>query len=63
VAVNKYRYLFGERWQAPLARAIGVSGRTTRRWAAGQRVPDGVIDKLVDMAAKKSEAGKIYITK
>jgi len=53
----------GQRWQAPLARAIGVSGRTTRRWAAGQRVPDGVIDKLVDMAAKKSEAGKIYITK
>lgn len=27
--------LYGERWQSALARDLGVSDRTMRRWAAG----------------------------
>jgi hypothetical protein len=28
--------LFGNQWRCPLARALGVSERTMRYWAAGQ---------------------------
>lgn len=32
--------LFGPRWQTQLARAIGVTPRTVRRWTKGdQRIP------------------------
>lgn len=31
--------LYGPRWQSDLARAIGVSDRTMRRWAAGDGAP------------------------
>lgn len=31
--------LYGPRWQSELARAIGVSDRTMRRWAAGDGAP------------------------
>jgi DNA-binding transcriptional regulator YdaS (Cro superfamily) len=35
--------LYGPRWQCELARELGVSDRTVRRWIAGaQRVPSGV---------------------
>lgn len=27
--------LYGDNWQSPLSRLIGVSDRTMRRWAAG----------------------------
>lgn len=30
-------YLFGRRWQSPLARALGISGRHMRRLARGER--------------------------
>lgn len=33
--------LYGPRWQSELARALGVSDRTVRRWAAGAEVPVG----------------------
>ncbi len=29
--------LYGARWQSALARALGVSDRTVRRWLAGDR--------------------------
>ena len=29
--------LYGDRWQTPMARLLGVSDRTVRRWVAGQR--------------------------
>lgn len=35
--------LYGPRWQSDLARDLGVSDRTVRRWIAGTfDVPDGV---------------------
>jgi len=35
--------LYGARWQSDLARDLGVSDRTVRRWAAGSfAVPAGV---------------------
>jgi len=33
--------LYGPRWQSELARDLGVSDRTVRRWAAGEQpIPD-----------------------
>lgn len=32
--------LYGERWQAPLADALGVNRRTVQRWAAGDGAPN-----------------------
>jgi hypothetical protein len=29
------RALFGDRWQTPLAEALGVNDRTMRRWVSG----------------------------
>lgn len=34
------RLLYGERWQTPLAAALGVSDRTLRYWLAGTICPD-----------------------
>ena len=33
------RLLFGERWQTPLARALGVNPRTVRGWFSSRRPP------------------------
>ena len=39
--------LYGQQWQTALARDLGVSGRTMRRWVAGQfPVPVGVHAEL-----------------
>jgi hypothetical protein len=41
------RVLFGPRWQSELARGLGVSDRTMRRWVSGSSaVPDGIVQKL-----------------
>ena len=41
------RALYGTRWQSELARALGVSGRTIRRWLVGSSpVPAGIIARL-----------------
>ena len=31
------RLLYGDRWQTPLARALGVNPRTVRGWFSGRR--------------------------
>jgi len=31
--------LYGEQWQAPLARALGVNRKNIQRWASGQYEP------------------------
>ena len=39
--------LFGPRWQCELARALGVSDRTMRRWANGEwPIPGAIVDEL-----------------
>lgn len=49
--------LYGPRWQSELARDLGVSDRTVRRWSAGEhQVPDGVWDELwLRMSARCGE--------
>lgn len=51
--------LWGRNWQGPLARALGVSDRTVRRWASGDApIPDGVAREIRGIlgAAERSEA-------
>jgi len=49
--------LYGERWQAPLARDLGVTSRTMRRWVAGDgTVPDGVRADLIPLITQRKES-------
>ena len=44
-------------WQAHLARQLGVSDRTMRRWVAGTfQVPPGVADQIVWFCKKRGGA-------
>lgn len=43
--------LYGQQWQSALARDLGVSDRTVRRWAAGGKVPQGVYADLLWVCA------------
>lgn len=46
--------LYGERWQSELARDLGVSDRTVRRWVAGATpVPSGVFVDLLRMVTER----------
>jgi hypothetical protein len=43
--------LYGDRWQRSMARALGVSERTVRYWAAGHHpVPISLSPQLVGLA-------------
>ena len=61
--------LYGERWQLPLARDLGVSDRTMRRWAAGTHdVPAGIrleLERLTRDRASRLAAltGKLAATR
>ena len=47
--------LYGPRWQTELSRAIDVSDRTVRRWAAGaDDVPPGVYFELLSLLTEKA---------
>jgi hypothetical protein len=49
--------LYGERWQTPLARDLGVADRTVRRWVAGTSdVPAGLYVDLLRLTQKRSAA-------
>lgn len=49
--------LYGERWQAPMARALGVSRTTVLNWHAGRYpVPDDAMDRLREMLADRHDA-------
>lgn len=49
--------LYGERWQSPLARDLGVADRTVRRWVAGTSdVPAGLYVDLLRLTQKRSAA-------
>lgn len=49
--------LYGARWQSDLARDLGVSDRTVRRWAAGSfAVPAGVWDAIRDLLCERGLA-------
>lgn len=54
--------LHGERWQAPLARNLGVNLRTVQRWAAGQNEPSAtVVEQLRQMLAAKIERDRALL--
>ena len=46
--------LHGPQWQSALARDLGISDRTMRRWVAGTYpVPEGVRDDLLRLCAER----------
>ncbi len=48
------RALYGERWQSPLARDLGVADRTMRRWVAGSYpVPEGIAADLLKLVQER----------
>ncbi len=49
------RALYGERWQTPLARELGVADRTVRRWVSGEDMPKPGV--FADLAAIVAEHG------
>lgn len=49
--------LYGPRWQAELARDLGVSDRTVRRWVAGTtEVPAGLYVDLLRLTQERAAA-------
>ena len=54
------RALYGNRWQSALARDIGVTSRTVRRWAAGDPIPQGVWPDVLTLArARRAKIDKV----
>ena len=46
--------IYGAHWQTPLAKRLGVSDRTVRRWLAGDSpTPGGVFDQLQQLCDLK----------
>jgi len=44
----------GNRWQSQIARDLGVSDRTVRRWIAGEAaIPEGIERDIKALALKK----------
>lgn len=49
--------LYGPRWQADLARDLGVADRTVRRWVAGTSdVPAGLYVDLLRLTQERAAA-------
>lgn len=49
--------LYGPRWQADLARDLGVADRTIRRWVAGtSEVPAGLYLDLLRLTQERAAA-------
>lgn len=47
--------LYGARWQSELARDLGVSDRTVRRWVAGtSEVPSGLYLDLLRLTQERA---------
>lgn len=51
--------LFGARWQLALARALGVDGRTVRRWLAGERKVDRQTCRHIGLLERLQAAGEL----
>lgn len=47
--------LYGQQWQSALARDLGVSDRTVRRWVAGEReMPGGAYVDLLRLTQERA---------
>lgn len=50
------RSLFGEQWQTPLARALGMSDRSLRYMAAGDRgIHAGIVTDLLGILEERGD--------
>jgi predicted transcriptional regulator len=48
--------LYGERWQSPLARELGVSARTVRNWCANKhQCPTDIAEQLLPCVRTRGE--------
>ncbi len=55
VLVETGEALYGPRWQTDLARDLGVSDRTVRRWAAGTaEMPQGAYTDLLRLTQERA---------
>jgi DNA-binding transcriptional regulator YiaG len=44
--------IYGQRWQGPLAAALGVNTRTVRLWLSGKReIPEGIATNVMALLA------------
>ena len=51
-------YIWGERWQAPVARALRLNERTLRAWVQGRtNITPPVLAEVDKLLAKKIERG------
>lgn len=55
--------LYGPRWQSDLARDLGVSDRTVRRWVAGQPIPAGLWSELREDIRARQRVLAVLLTK
>lgn len=57
-------FLYGPKWQTPLAERLSVNLRTVQYMAAGQRpVHWGIADDLFDLVQDKAETGQAMTAK
>lgn len=55
--------LYGERWQTPLARDLGVTDRTVRNWCAEKHdCPHDLAERLLPILLERSERVLAVIT-
>jgi hypothetical protein len=48
--------LYGEQWRSELARALGVTDRTVRRWAHDEySIPDDARERIVGLCRERVE--------
>jgi plasmid maintenance system antidote protein VapI len=48
--------LYGEQWRSELARALGVTDRTIRRWAHNEySIPDDARDRIMELCGQRVE--------
>lgn len=55
-------FMFGERWQSDLTRALKVNGRTTRRWYSGKsRIQTEYWESILRSAEKHAAVSKVIV--
>jgi plasmid maintenance system antidote protein VapI len=48
--------LYGEQWRSELARALGVTDRTIRRWAHDEySIPDDARERIMELCGQRVE--------
>jgi hypothetical protein len=48
--------LYGEQWRSELARALGVTDRTVRRWAHDEySIPDDARERIIELCRARTK--------